>query len=227
MASRFVSRAVSFPARWPYSPSDFTMDEGVDTNFYTFPRLVNHIDDNAIINLRRYYGQNIKPESSVLDIASSWVSHLPEDLKLSRVTGIGLNKTELEANPRLDGGKVVKDLNVDTSFPIEDGSVDAVICNVSIDYLTKPREVCLEAARVLRPGGTLHLAISNRCFPTKVIGRWLRMEEEERLEMVAAYMHFAAAEDGSRAVFKDIQIVEVVKPTWGADPLNVVRGTRI
>lgn len=203
------------------------MDEGVDTNFYAFPRLVNHIDDNAILNLKRYYGQNIKPHSTVLDIASSWVSHLPDELKLLKVIGIGLNKTELNANDRLDGGRIVKDLNSDTTFTLEDASVDAVICNVSIDYLTKPREVCLEAARVLRPGGTLHLAISNRCFPTKVISRWLKIEEEERLDMVASYMHFAGSEDGKKIIFKDIQIVEVVKSTWGADPLNVVRGTKI
>lgn len=188
---------------------------------------MNHIDDNAILNLRRYYLQNIESGSDVLDLASSWVSHLPDDLKLGLVVGIGLNRSELDANPRLTGGRIVKDLNEETAIPLEDESVDHVICNVSIDYLTKPREICLESARVLRPGGTLHLAISNRCFPTKVISRWLRISEEERLQLVAEYLHFAASEDGKKVLFKDIECVEVVKPFWNADPLNVIRGTRV
>lgn len=214
------------------------LDESVDTNFYASPRLVNHIDENAILQLRRYYGSSIPPNASVLDFASSWVSHLPDSLPLAGVTGIGLNALELKANPRLTpGGRHVRDLNVDPTFPLEDGSVDAVICNVSIDYLVRPREVCLEAARVLRPGGRVHLAVSNRCFPTKVVARWLRMDETERLDMVAQYLHFAGSsssssssddDDGKRQiVFRDIEIVEVVRPTWGADPLNVVRGTRV
>lgn len=204
------------------------MDESVDTKFYAMPRLVNHIDDNAILNLKKYYGTVINPGSRVLDIASSWVSHLPDDLKLESVTGVGLNQAELNANTRLNGGRYVQDLNQNKQFPepIKSESMDAVICNVSIDYLTDPRAICLESARVLRPGGTLHLAISNRCFPTKVISRWLRIEEGTRLQMVADYLHFAADEEGKRQVFKDIQIVQVVKPWWGADPLHVVRGVK-
>lgn len=148
------------------------MDESLDTQFYASPRFVNHIDDNAILNLRRYYATVLKPNQRVLDVASSWVSHLPEDLPLS-VTGIGLNRAELEANERLER-HYVKDLNdaegagATLSPPVQEGSIDAVICNVSIDYLTRPRAVCREITRVLKPGGTVHLAISNRCFPTKV-----------------------------------------------------------
>ena len=185
---------------------------------------MNHIDDNAIANLTRYYSGVIAVRSKVLDIASSWVSHLPRNHGLE-VTGLGLNKHELDANPLLSS-RMVKDLNADHILPLECDSVDAVICNVSIDYLTKPRELCLEVARVLRPGGTLHLAISNRCFPTKVVSKWLRISEPERLQMVAEYLWFCNSADGSQQVFKDIECVEVVNDGIH-DPLHVIRGTKI
>jgi hypothetical protein len=77
-------------------------------------------------------------------------------------------------------------------------------------------------------GRTIHLAISNRCFATKVVGIWLRLSENERLELVANYLHFSG--------FKEIEIVELVKGDvvgrwegeWGVnDPLWVVRGKKV
>jgi hypothetical protein len=32
---------------------------------------------------------------------SSWVSHLPADVAFARVAGLGMNRDELAANPRL------------------------------------------------------------------------------------------------------------------------------
>ncbi|ORY74378.1 hypothetical protein BCR37DRAFT_352690 [Protomyces lactucae-debilis] len=215
-----------FAARWPYQAADFVRsDESSDARFYAFPRFVNHIDDEAIRRLTDYYRQSIPQDSNVLDIASSWVSHLPTNVKYASVIGLGLNNEELAANSLLTK-TIVQDLNKDTKLPLEDASVDHVICNVSIDYLTKPREVCLEAGRVLRPGGVLHLAISNRCFPTKVVGRWLKLSEEERRQMVADYLHFTAGEDGTPKVFKDIASIELADGR-GSDPIHIVRGTRI
>ena len=219
----FSTRAFKFPAAWPYKPSDFKrIDESVDSRFYASPRLVNHIDDTAIASLKKYYAGVIKPHSRVLDIASSWVSHLPDDLDVE-VTGIGMNVHELNANPRLKQ-RIVQDLNLNPKMPGEDGDYDTVICNVSIDYLTKPRELCLDAARLLKPGGTIHLSISNRCFPTKVVARWF--QEHERMDLVAAYLHFAGSEDGSKQVYRDIHLVEVVQGRT-SDPISVVTGTKV
>ena len=42
------------------------------------------------------------------------------------------------------------------------------VCNVvSVDYLTRPREIFRETHRVLRPGGRAIMSFSNRCFQTK------------------------------------------------------------
>ena len=77
------------------------------------------------------------------------------------VVGLGMNAYELGQNKQLSS-YVTKDLNVEPTFPFEDGSFDRVTCVVSVDYLNKPKEVFAEIGRVLRPGGTAMVSISNR-----------------------------------------------------------------
>ena len=76
-------------------------DNSDDRLFYEIPRLVTHIDDNACMVLKGYYRSLLKDGDSVLDLMSSWVSHLPEDINYSKVSAQGMNKVELEANPQL------------------------------------------------------------------------------------------------------------------------------
>ena len=109
----------------------------------------------------------------MLDLCSSWISHLPDDLKLGRVAGLGMNEEELKRNGRLTE-YVVQDLNEEPKLPYDDESFD-YICNVvSVDYLNKPREIFQEMFRVLRPGGTAIMSFSNRCFPCVAAPRALR-----------------------------------------------------
>lgn len=229
--THFPSRPVQpRPSQWPYQPHDFQrMDESSDDQFYTTPRLVTHIDDGAIAALRAYYAQNLPVTGRILDLCSSWISHLPVEHEAAvtkgdlRIVGVGMNARELDRNLVLTspGARIVQDLNERPALG-EDvrrhGPFDAVTCVVSIDYLTSPREVLEHALRAAKEGGSCHLAISNRCFPTKAIARWLRISEEERLRMVGHYLQFAG--------WSDVQIVDVVgKGGWG-DPLWVVRGTK-
>ena len=80
----------------------FSKEDNTNDNlFYSTPRLVKHIDDNACGALTRFYRNYLEPGSAVLDLMSSWVSHLPEDIQYSRVSAQGMNKEELEANPQV------------------------------------------------------------------------------------------------------------------------------
>jgi hypothetical protein len=143
------------------------------------------------------------------------------------VIGMGMNKAELEHNSILTS-RIVKDLNEDPTLPEHAKGLNAVTCVVSIDYLTKPVEVLKDVHDRLVPGGQVHLAISNRCFPTKVIKRWLDIDEEERLQMVGDYLWFAG--------FRKIDIVTLSDGTPGGggvsrffgrcDPLWIVRGRK-
>ena len=173
------------------TPSMFSrMDESPDAEFYEMPRLVTHIDDAAIAAVTRLYREHFPPGGAVLDLMSSWVSHLPGDVAYRRVVGLGMNTTELAANPRLDAW-VVQDLNAAPRLPFGDAEFDAGGICVSVDYLIRPVEVLRECGRVIRAGGPLVVTFSNRCFPTKVIAAWQMLDDAGHLELVARY--FAAA----------------------------------
>jgi len=168
-------------------------DERTDATFYGPPRLVTHIDDGAVAAVSDLYAELAVDGSSgeprrVLDLMSSWISHLR--VAPSELVVLGMNAAELEANPQATE-RVVADLNADPRLTFPDASFDAVLCCVSVDYLVRPVEVLREAARVLRPGAPLVLTFSNRCFPTKVVAGWLYADEDGRCAIAATYVRLA------------------------------------
>ncbi len=166
------------------------MDEGPDPLFYREPRFVAHIDDATIAALTTFYRERLAPGSRVLDLMSSWISHLPPDLALGRVSGLGLNEAELAANSRLDDRRV-QDLNSDPRLPYADGEFDSVLIAVSVQYLVAPIEVFAEIRRVLRPGGAAFVAVSHRVFPTKAIALFRSLPPAERPQVVTSYFERA------------------------------------
>jgi SAM-dependent methyltransferase len=166
------------------------IDASPDALFYRAPRFVTHIDDATIAALTHYYREVLPAGGAILDLMSSWVSHLPADLELARVAGLGMNAEELAANPRLTEW-VVQDLNDRPALPYPASSFDAVLNAVSVQYLTRPVEVFAEVCRVLRPGGVSIVAMSHRCFPTKAIRAFHELPREARLAWVASYHDLA------------------------------------
>jgi SAM-dependent methyltransferase len=187
-------------------------DEADDSRFYSQPRFVVHIDDATIAALTDAYRELLPAGGALLDLMSSWVSHLPDELGFARVAGVGLNEAELSRNPRLDD-HLVHDLNRDPELPFEDASFDAVINAVSVQYLTRPVEVFRSCARVLRPGGLHVVAMSHRCFPTKAIRAWHVLSPTDRLDVVASYFHLAGGYE---------RATRVDRSPPGADPLWIV-----
>lgn len=164
-------------------------DPTPDADFYAFPRLVTHIDDAAIAAVGRLYDE-LGVEGRVLDLMSSWVSHLNHAPRA--LTVLGLNADELAANPAASA-RVVHDLNADPYLPFDDDCFDAVLCCVSVDYLTRPVEVLTEVGRVLRVGAPVVITFSNRCFPTKAVRGWLAQSDEGRCAVVVDYLRRAGA----------------------------------
>jgi SAM-dependent methyltransferase len=174
-------------------PTDFFSDDPFsridneeDSRFYVNPRFVNHIDDTAIGKISEFYSKFLKPGVRVLDLMSSWTSHIPPEIPLGRLTGLGLNEEELMANTQLTD-YVVNDLNVNPELPFNDNTYDAVVCTVSVEYLTRPFEVFEEVYRVLKPGGCFVVTFSDRWFPPKVVRIWQEMHEFERIGLVTEY----------------------------------------
>ena len=190
-------------------------DETPDTLFYAQPRFVTHIDDATIAALTDYYAEILFAGADVLDLMSSWVSHLPEKPQLGRVAGLGLNDAELAGNPRLTES-LVHDLNDDPSLPYDTESFDFVFIAVSIQYLVRPIEVFAEIARILRPGAQIVISMSHRCFPTKAIRAFHVVGANERTQLVNEYMVRACGFDAPEFIDRSPQ---------GADPLWLVRAT--
>ena len=170
-----------------YSNDPFVrLDTRADSAFYTMTRLLPHIDSTASEQLANIYQRFLQPGMQVLDLMSSWQSHLPESITDLSVTGLGLNMEELQRNPRLDE-QVIHDLNTQPGLPFEENQFDAAICSVSVEYLIKPIEVFKEVARVLRPGAPFVVSFSERWFPPKVIAVWQEMHPFERMGLVLDY----------------------------------------
>jgi len=169
------------------------IDAEEDELFYELPRLVCHIDDGAIAALTEFYRIALPAGGVLLDLMSSWVSHLPPEIEYAEVIGHGMNAAELAANPRLTRW-FVQNLNRDPNLPLADATVDAVTVCVSIQYLEQPVAVLRELARVLRPGGPLVISFSNRCFWTKAVAIWRALEGDGHARLVELYLRHAGFE---------------------------------
>ena len=204
----------------PFPPWFFERDDDrPDSDFYAPPRLVAHIDDAAIAAVGRLYADlGIDRAGRVLDLMSSWISHLeqaPDELAV-----LGMNAAELAANP-LATEQVVRDLNADPRLPFDDACFGAVLCCVSIDYLVRPVEVLTEAARVLRPGAPVVLTFSNRCFPTKAVHGWLAADEVGRVAIAADYVRRTGRFDEPETSLRT-----PAGPAYSGDPLWAVVARR-
>jgi SAM-dependent methyltransferase len=162
-------------------------DPTPDAIFYSWPRFVTHIDDDAIAAVGALYDE-LAIDGDVLDLMSSWVSHFNH--RPRRLTVLGMNTEELTANPQATDA-VVHDLNDDPRLPFGDDEFDAAVCCVSVDYLVQPIAVFRDVARVVRPGGYFVCTFSNRCFPTKAIAGWLYANDAQRCAIVADYFRQA------------------------------------
>jgi hypothetical protein len=189
-------------------------DVADDSEFYAQPRFVTHIDDTAIAALTSFYRERLPGGGVLLDLMSSWVSHLPEDVAYSTVIGHGMNADELAKNPRLDR-RLVLDLNRNPQLPLCDSSVDAAMICVSIQYLQQPVAVLREVARILKPGQPVFISFSNRCFPTKAVAIWRALDDVGHARLVSMYLRAAG--------FSGVENTDL-RDGRGSDPLIVVVG---
>ncbi|MQL98001.1 hypothetical protein Taro_030695 [Colocasia esculenta] len=162
------------------------LDTSPDRDFYSLPRFVKHVDEGFLAELTELYRERLPAGGEVLDLMSSWVSHLPEEVEYGRVVGHGLNAQELARNPRLDYF-FVKDLNREQQLQLESRSLDAVVCAVSVQYLQWPEKVFAEVLRVLKPGGVFILSFSDRMFYQKAIAAWRDSTTYGRVQLAVQY----------------------------------------
>lgn len=193
-------------------------DETDDGQFYQSPRLVMHIDEPAIAATTRLFGELLPPGGAILDLMSSWRSHLPPDVTYSRVTGLGMNKTELAQNPQLTDA-IVQNLNEQPTLPYADAEFDGCVLTVSVQYLTQPVAVFREVGRVLKPGAPFITVFSNRMFPTKAVAVWQALDDAGHAQLVETYYQ-------QTGLFTNIHTLDRSPFPRRSDPLFATIGTR-
>ena len=191
-------------------------DGGDDADFYAPARMVTHIDGAATRALSAYYSGILPAGGVILDLMSSWVSHLPLEIIFTEVIGQGMNAEELSNNPRLNR-RFLQDLNRSPILPLESSSCDAALCCVGVQYLQHPVEVFTEILRVLRPGAPFIVSFSNRCFATKAVAIWRSLDDRGHAALVQLYLE--------RAGFREIS-AEVLRNGSMSDPLIAITGRR-
>lgn len=188
------------------------VDETPDDQFYRIPRFTSHIDQGAIDAVTKLYRQYFLPNSQILDLMSSWLSHLPEDIRYNHVVGLGMNEREMARNKQLDDW-VVHDLNINPQLPFIENSFDAAAICVSIDYLIDPVTVLKDVGRILKKGSPLIITYSNRYFESKATAAWLYLSDEQRAYLIRSFLVKAEC-------FDDITLMDC-SPKYG-DPLYAV-----
>jgi SAM-dependent methyltransferase len=189
-------------------------DETPDEEFYRVPRLVTHIDEQAIAAVTLLYREYFPPGGDILDLMSSWVSHLPPEIGYRRVIGLGMNEVELQRNDRL-AAYVVHNLNMNPRLPFGDAEFDGVGICVSIDYLTRPIEVLREVGRILKIGCPMIISFSNRCFPSKAVAIWHQLDDPGHMRLVESYLEEAGN-------FRNVRGLERSPRRVFGDPLYAV-----
>ena len=149
-----------------------------------------HIDEHAIHAIGAYLSETLPSGGVILDLMSSWRSHLPEQPTMGKVVGLGLNRVEMKENPQLDDA-LLHDLNANPNLPFQSSIFDAAILTISVQYLTRPEQLFAEVARVLRPGARFHVIYSNRMFPTKATAIWKALSDSGRAQLIGAYFRWS------------------------------------
>ena len=158
-----------------------------DEIFYQQPRFVHHLSDSFRTRLTNLYSEYLLKHYIILDLMSSWVSHLPPNIRYKKVIGHGMNQAELSSNERLDKF-FVQNLNKKQNMPIEDSSVDVGLIVAGWQYLQYPEKVSLELSRVIKSDSLLIISFTNRAFWTKAPNIWTYSSEEKRIEYVTSVL---------------------------------------
>ena len=162
-------------------------DNSDDKIFYHNPRYVHHLSLSFRNRLTKLYSEYLCNHHIILDLMSSWVSHLPTNIKYKKVIGHGMNQSELSANKRLDSFWI-QNLNETQNMPMEDSTVDIGLIVAGWQYLQYPEKVSIELSRILKTDSLLIISFTNRAFWNKSPNIWTNSSELKRIDYVQSIL---------------------------------------
>ncbi len=163
------------------------IDIADDRIFYQQPRYVYHLSDSFRTRLTKLYSEYLMNHHVILDLMSSWVSHLPNNMRFKKVIGHGMNEAELSFNKRLDS-YWVQNLNNTQNMPFENSSIDVGLIVAGWQYLQYPEKVSLELSRIIKSDSLLIISFTNRAFWNKAPNIWTYSSEEQRIDYVKSVL---------------------------------------
>jgi SAM-dependent methyltransferase len=158
-----------------------------DRYWYDRPRLVHHSDAIFRSLVTQLYRERIPAGGTVLDLCSSWVSHLPPEVEYAKVVGHGLNAVELGENERLSQFFVRNFNKEPDEWALESDTFDAVLICCSVQYFQQPERVFSEIFRVLKPGGICIITFTHNLFYEKAVAAWRDGSMFSRTQLVKQY----------------------------------------
>ena len=163
------------------------VDTSDDQIFYQQPKFVHHLSESFRTRLTNLYNDYLLNHHVILDLMSSWVSHLPSNKRYKKVIGHGMNEAELESNKRLDS-YWIQNLNTTQNMPIEDSTIDVGLIVAGWQYLQYPEKISLELSRIVKSDSLLIISFTNRAFWTKSPNIWTYSSEKKRIEYVSSVL---------------------------------------
>ena len=167
-------------------------DPSPDAAFYRQPRFVTHIDDGAIAAVTAVYREVLPADGDILDLMSSWVSHLPPEVAVPQRRRARHERGGAGREPAPDLAHRAGPERPHPALPFADAAFDGAGLCVSVQYLQRPVEVFREVRRTCcAPGAPFVVSFSNRCFPTKAVAIWQALDGADQQRLVAAYLRTA------------------------------------
>lgn len=166
------------------------------------------VDEEAIESLQNHYSYYLRDGMTVLELGAAENSYLPQQLKLARHVGVGLNKELMETNPSLTDTLVVNLDVVEEEVGVKsdelnsafgENSFDAILVANTVEFLTQPREVFKTCWRLLKPGGTMFVSFVEREALKEDFGdaqtkMWRNYNDDQHLWMAGSFFQFSVGE---------------------------------
>ncbi len=165
------------------------LDNADDEIFYKSPRYVHHLSQSFRTRLTKLYSEHLLSHYVILDLMSSWVSHLPSNYNYRKVIGHGMNEAELIANKRLDQ-YWIQNLNKSQILPLESSTIDACLIVAGWQYLQYPEKLTIELSMIIKNNSLLIISFTNRAFWTKSPNVWTERSEIGRINYVKDVISF-------------------------------------